>query len=277
MASPRQQSIEKECLKDLLAYQYPNKYVKQLIKKLSACEYDATINDCPDIVMFDKTNVYGIEHFRVSSALTINSNRQRVVFGDNYYRKILQQVSQKGFLEIQTDKELSESTLKDACEALNEAFSVISKTSYYDLTKSFEYGISKHISKIKRYRLHLQTQHSQKSSLLFMIEIYFPFEITHQSIFYGCMTKDMLNVIKKYCTSDFMLDGVILLMRDILQINKYSVFYIDMKNFDKSVRKQKICQTHIDNLLDSIRLTLPKEITYRKQNGDYYFEAKFTT
>lgn len=277
MASQKQQSIEKDCLTDLLTYKTPNKYVKQLIKRLSSCEQDITINDSPDIVMFDQTNVYGLEHFRVSSALTTNSNGQKVVFGDNDYRNILQQVFQEGYLEVQEDKKLSESTLKDVCETLNEAFRVISRISYSDLIKSFDYGFSKHMAKIGSYRLHLQTQYSQKINLLFMIEIYFPFEITHQSIAYGCVTKDMLDVIKKYCTSNFMLNGVVLLMRDILYVNKYSIFYIDMADIDKSVRKQKMCQSHIKNLLASIRLKCPKEITYRKQNGEYCFEATYTT
>ena len=80
MSCEERRKSELDCLNLLLSYKTSNRIVKQLIGRLSSCCISDLIVDRPDIVMFADDIVYGIEHFRVNSALLPNSNGSRVVF-----------------------------------------------------------------------------------------------------------------------------------------------------------------------------------------------------
>ena len=244
-----QQNIEKEALYSVLSYSTKGSIVKQLVQRLNACMIMSR-TDSPDIVLFNQAEkiVYGIEHFRVSSALTENSNGNRVVFVSNKQQQIVNQCLEHGRVEIKNSDYVSDETYNELCSAIKISNDLIRATTYGDYCLSFRDNFCKHLSKVSVYKKNLVSDgfSSDSINLYFLVEIYFPFCSLHQPVDAGCISSDILFLIlTEVCRNKVGLAGVIFLMRDIIEHQKYSVSFLDFLDIGRSIRRQHMEQKNL--------------------------------
>ena len=244
-----QQDIEKEALYSVLSYSTKGSIVKQLVQRLNACMIMSR-TDSPDIVLFNQAEkiVYGIEHFRVSSALTENSNGNRVVFVSNKQQQIVNQCLEHGRVEIKNSDYVSDETCNELCSAIKISNDLIRATTYGDYCLSFRDNFCKHLSKVSVYKKNLVHDgfSSDSINLYFLVEIYFPFCSLHQPVDAGCISSDILFLIlTEVCRNNVGLAGVIFLMRDIIEYQKYSVSFLDFLDIGRSIRRQHMEQKNL--------------------------------
>lgn len=252
MASKEQMRIEDDCLSDLLSYKSGPKMVQSLIKRLNECERDDSFKDKPDIVLCDKKSnvIYGLEHFRVNSSVQLNE-KNKLVFGDNQYRKIICDIYEKGHTQLKNDDMISDDVLRGLFLSVLDVHDILKRMCYDDYIKSFNYGFSKHLEKIQFYRDEIHKRYNIKSNIYFLVEIFFPFNDICLPIQCGCITRPILFEIEKI-REQCLLDGIIFLMRDFLEFTKYSVLFIDMLNYEKSIKKQSIEQNNVENMFKKL-------------------------
>lgn len=244
-----QWNIENEALQLVLSYFTKERIVKQLIRRLRAC-VTMPRTDSPDIVLFNQAEkiVYGIEHFRVSSALTENSNGNRVVFVSNKQQQIVNQCLEHGRVEIKNSDYVSDETCNELCSAIKISNDLIRATTYGDYCLSFRDNFCKHLSKVSVYKKNLVNDgfSSDSINLYFLVEIYFPFCSLHQPVDAGCISSDILFLIlTEVCRNKVGLAGVIFLMRDIIEYQKYSVSFLDFLDIGGSIRRQHMEQKNL--------------------------------
>lgn len=277
MSCEERRKSELDCLNLLLSYKTSNRIVKQLIGRLSSCCISDFITDRPDIVMFADDIVYGIEHFRVNSALLPNSNGSRVVFADNKYRELTYKVLKQGQLELSEYDDLSEDTLQKVCSNFEELFRLEQQTTYFDYCSSFSTAFEKHVSKLCAYKENiLRHDMIKKLVLYFLIDVSFPFRRLHLPVDYGCITPDILRLFEKSLDNP-LLDGIILVMHDMVDLTKCAVFFVDMHDYERSIRRQRMRQSQIPYIFQhALVLPVPK-ISCVRDNGYITFKHRWTT
>lgn len=244
-----QRNIENEALRLVLSYSTKQRIVKQLIRRLSAC-VTMPRTDRPDIVLFNEdTNiVYGIEHFRVSSALKQNSNGERVVFASNEQQRIINHCLARGREEIEKFDYISDETYGELCSAVKVSYDLIRATTYGDYCLSFRDNFCKHLSKMDAYKTNLISDGFLLDSIVsyFLVEIYFPFGSLRQPVDAGCISSEILFlVLCEVHKANTGLSGIIFLMRDIIEPQKYSVSFLDFSDVARSISRQRMEQKNL--------------------------------
>lgn len=276
MSCEERRKSELDCLNLLLSYKTSNRIVKRLISRLSSCRISDFVVDRPDIVMFADDIVYGIEHFRVNSALLPNSNGDRVVFADNKYRELTYKVLKQGQLELLEYDDLSEDTLQKVCINLEELFRLEQQTTYFDYCSSFLTTFEKHANKLCSYKENI-LRHGIMSNQVFyfLIDVSFPFSRLHLPVDYGCITPDILRLFEKYLDNP-LLDGIILVMHDMTNITKCAVFFVDMHDYEHSIRRQRIRQSQIPYIFQNAPILPVPKVSYVRDNGYITFKSRWT-
>ena len=277
MSCEERRKSELDCLNLLLSYKTSNRIVKQLIGRLSSCCISDLITDRPDIVMFADDIVYGIEHFRVNSALLSNSKGNRVVFADNKYRELTYKVLKQGQLELSEYDDLSEDTLRKVCINLEELFRLNQRTTYSDYCSSFSIAFEKHVNKLIAYKENI-LQHGiiNNQVFYFLIDVSFPFSRLHLPVDYGCITPDILRLFEKSLDNP-LLDGIILVMHDMVDLTKCAVFFVDMHDYERSIRRQRVRQSQIPYIFQHAPVLPVPKISCVRDNGYITFKHRWTT
>lgn len=274
MSCEERRKSELDCLNLLLSYKTSNRIVKQLIGRLSSCCISDLIVDRPDIVMFADDIVYGIEHFRVNSALLPNSNGSRVVFADNKYRELTYKVLKQGQLELSEYDDLSEDTLQKVCSNFEELFRLEQQTTYFDYCSSFSTAFEKHVNKLCAYKENI-LRHGmvEKLVLYFLIDVSFPFRRLHLPIDCGCITPDILCLFEK-TLGNALLDGIILVMHDMVDLTKCAVFFVDMHDYERSIRRQRMRQSQIPYIFQHAPVLPVPSVSCVRDNGYITFKHR---
>lgn len=273
--SNMQWQAENDCLELLLSFKSSDRFVKSLIKRLNACQKNLMITDRPDIVMVGDGVVYGIEHFKVSSALADNSHGERVVFADNDYRRFCRDVLLYGRSELEQTDFISDEVYAKLCVLIEESFKVTYQTTYFDYYKSFERAFCKHVEKVGSYRENIRANGLVGDvKMYFLIEIYFPFDRLHLPVSEGCITRDILDLFESI-RSDSLLDGLILIMRDIIGIGKYSVFFVDLNDYQRSIKRQRIEQNCVKSIFMNAEIRPIPEISFVRNGTSVSFIAHY--
>lgn len=270
-----QRNIENEALRLVLSYSTKERIVKQLIRRLSAC-VTMPRTDRPDIVLFNEnTNiVYGIEHFRVSSALKQNSNGERVVFASNEQQQITNHCLARGREEAEKFDYISDETYGELCSAVKISYDLICATTYGDYCLSFRDNFRKHLSKMDAYKRNLISDGFLLDSIVlyFLVEIYFPFGSLHQPVDAGCISSEILFlVLREVHKANTGLSGIIFLMRDIIEPQKYSVSFLDFSDVVRSIRRQRMEQKNLRILFAQRKTYDIHSVSFRRRANEIDF------